>query len=324
MAQVLRPFTNHRATAHPDLLVGLATSDDAGVFRIDEGRALVQTVDFFAPIVDDPYDWGRIAAANALSDVYAMGGRPLTALQLVGWPRRALPLHLLVDVMEGGADVMAEAQATIAGGHTIDGEVPVYGFSVTGVVDPGRMTTNDAARPGDSIVLTKPLGTGVVSTAVKQQSAGRRLHDEAVDVMTTLNGSAAGIMVEAGVRCATDVTGYGLLGHLREILEASRVSARLDMSSVPVLDGVRDLVERGVYPGGSMRNLRSVSPMVENRVGETDLKILADAQTSGGLLMAVSPEILDELVGRLASVAPVAAVIGEFVAVDEEPGVEVV
>ena len=212
-------------------------------------------MDFFAPIVDDPYDWGRIAAANALSDVYAMGGRPLTALQLVGWPRRELPLHLLADVMAGGADVMVEAQATIAGGHSIAGEVPVYGFSVTGMVDPGRMTTNDAARPGDSIVLTKPLGMGVVSTAVKQQSVGRRLQDEAVAVMVTLNGPAAGLMVEAGVRCATDVTGYGLLGHLREILEASGVSARLDMSSVPVLDGVGDLVKRGVYPRGSMRNL---------------------------------------------------------------------
>lgn len=280
-------------------------------------------MDFFAPIVDDPYDWGRIAAANALSDVYAMGGRPLTALQLVGWPRRELPLHLLADVMAGGADVMVEAQATIAGGHSIAGEVPVYGFSVTGMVDPGRMTTNDAARPGDSIVLTKPLGMGVVSTAVKQQSVGRRLQDEAVAVMVTLNGPAAGLMVEAGVRCATDVTGYGLLGHLREILEASGVSARLDMSSVPVLDGVGDLVKRGVYPRGSMRNLRSVSPMVENRVGETDLKILADAQTSGGLLMAVPQEILDGLVERLASVAPVTAVIGEFATVDGEPRIEI-
>ena len=323
MAQVLRPFTRHQSTSHPDLLVGIATSDDAGVFRIDGNRALVQTVDFFAPIVDDPYDWGRIAAANALSDVYAMGGRPLTALQLVGWPRAKLSLDLLADVMAGGADVMVEAQATIAGGHSIDGEVPVYGFSVTGIVDPGQMTTNAAARPGDLIVLTKPLGTGVVATAVKQQSAGQELRDEAVNIMATLNGPAAGAMVEAGVRCATDVTGYGLLGHLREIVAASGVSARLEMSSMPVLDGVADLVEAGVYPGGSVSNLRSVSPIVESRVGETSLKILADAQTSGGLLMAVSPEILDGLVERLASVAPVAAVIGEFVAGDAETRIEV-
>lgn len=305
-------------------MVGLTTSDDAGVFRLDENRALVQTVDFFAPIVDDPYDWGRIAASNALSDVYAMGGRPLTALQLVGWPSAKLSFDLLADVMAGGAEVMAEAQATIVGGHSIDGEVPLYGFSVTGMVDPGRMTTNAAARPGDLIVVTKPLGTGVVATAIKQRLAGRGLGDEAVTIMAALNGPAAGVMVEVGVRCATDVTGYGLLGHLREMVDASGVSARLEMSSVPVLDGVAYLVEAGVYPGGSMRNLRSVSPIVESRVGETSLKILADAQTSGGLLMAVSPEIVDGLVERLASVAPVAAVIGEFVVGDGEPGIEVV
>ena len=302
----------------------MATSDDAGVFRIDQNRALVQTVDFFTPIVDDPYDWGRIAAANALSDVYAMGGRPLTALQLVGWPRAKLSLDVLADVMAGGADVMAEARTTIVGGHSIDGDVPVYGFSVTGMVDPGLMTTNSGARPGDSIVLTKPLGTGVVATAVKQQVVGRGLRDEAVTIMATLNGSAAYVMVEAGVRCATDVTGYGLLGHLREMMEASGVSARLEMSSVPVLDGVAALIEAGVYPGGSERNLRSVSPIVESRLGQTDLKILADAQTSGGLLMAVSPDKLEELIGRLASVAPAAAVIGEFVVGGENVGIEVV
>ena len=303
--------------------MGLATSDDAGVFRIDGNRALVQTVDFFAPIVDDPYDWGRIAASNALSDIYAMGGRPLTALQLVGWPRARLPLHLLAEVMTGGADVMAEAQTTIVGGHSIDGGTPVYGFSVTGMVDPKRMTTNAAARPGDLIVLTKPLGTGVIATAIKHQSAGPKLRDDAVTVMATLNGPAAGVMLEAGVRCATDVTGYGLLGHLREVVEASGLSARLDMSSVPVLDGVADLVEAGVYPAGSLRNFRSVAPIVTSRVGETSLKILADAQTSGGLLMAASPEILDGLVERLASVAPAVAVIGEFVTVDEGSGIEV-
>ena len=299
------------------------TSDDGGVFRVDRNLALVQTVDFFAPIVDEPYDWGRIAAANALSDVYAMGGRPITALQLVGWPRAALPLALLADVIAGGADVMADAGATIAGGHSIDGEVPLYGFSVTGLVDPAVMTTNAAARPGDLIVLTKPLGTGVMASGVKQQVVGRRLRDEAVSVMAALNGPASRLMVDAGVRCATDVTGYGLLGHLREIANASNVAARVDNSSVPVLEGVVELVEAGVYPGGSSRNLRSVSPIVTSRVDDTDLKILADAQTSGGLLMAVAPEILDELIERLASAAPVASVIGEFVAADHDPGIEV-
>ena len=292
--------------------MGVAHGDDAGVFRVEEGRALVQTVDFFSPIVDDPYDWGRIAAANALSDVYAMGGRPLTALQLVGWPRSKLPLDLLARVLAGGADVMAEAGAVVVGGHSIDNESPVYGFAVTGWVDPRRMTVNSAARPGDAVVLTKPLGTGVTAAAVKQGAASRQLAGRAVEVMAALNKAASEAMTAAGVQAAVDVTGFGLLGHLREMLEASGVSARLDMSSVPVLDGVAGLVEAGVYPGGSMRNLRSAESAVENRAGETALKILADAQTSGGLLMAAPPEVLDRLAARLAGAAPAAAVIGEF------------
>ena len=293
------------------------------MFRVDPDRALVQTVDFFAPIVDEPYDWGRIAAANALSDVYAMGGRPVTALQLVGWPRSELSLDLLAEVMAGGADVMVEAGTTIAGGHSIAGETPLYGFSVTGLVDPAVMTTNAAARPGDLIVLTKPLGTGVIITGLKSRVVGESLRDEAVSVMAALNGPASRLMVEAGVRCATDVTGYGLLGHLREIVSASGVSARIDASSVPVLEGVVELVEAGIYPGGSSRNLRSVSPVVKSGVGDTCLKILADAQTSGGLLMAVAPELIEGFVARLASVAPAAAVIGGFVASDGDPRIEV-
>lgn len=301
----------------------MSTSDDAGVFLIDGNRGLVQTADFFTPIVDEPYDWGRIAAANALSDVYAMGGRPLTALQLVVWPRGRLPLPVLADVMLGGAEVMAEAGTTIAGGHSVDGEVPLYGFSVTGTVDPRRMTVNSAARPGDAIVLTKPLGTGVIATAVKQQMATRRLRDRVVSLMATLNGPASAVMVEAGVRCATDVTGYGLLGHLREVAEASMVSARVEMASVPVLDGVAELLEAGVYPGGSMRNLASVWPIVTSRLGETSLKVLADAQTSGGLLMAAPSDILEGLLEGLEPVAPEAAVIGEFVEAGDSPGIEV-
>ena len=303
--------------------MGVAHGDDAGVFRIEEGRALVQTVDFFSPIVDDPYDWGRIAAANALSDVYAMGGRPLTALQLVGWPRSKLPLDLLGRVLAGGADVMAEAGAVVAGGHSIDNESPVYGFAVTGWVDPRRMTVNSAARPGDAVVLTKPLGTGVAAAAVKQGAASRQLAGRAVEVMAALNRAASEAMIAAGVRAAVDVTGFGLLGHLRKMLEASGVSARLDMASVPVLDEVAGLVEAGVYPGGSMRNLRSAAPVVENRAGETALKILADAQTSGGLLMAAPPEVLDRLVEGLAGAAPAAAVIGEFTEADPAVRIEV-
>ena len=320
----MRPFTGHAAAVHEDLLVGMADHDDAGVFRIGEGRALVQTVDFFSPIVDDPYDWGRIAAANALSDVYAMGGRPLTALQLVGWPRSKLPLDLLGRVLAGGTDVMAEAGAVVAGGHSIDNEAPVYGFAVTGLVDPGRMTANSAARPGDAIVLTKPLGTGVAAAAVKQGVASPALAGRAVEVMAVLNRAASEVMTEAGVRAAVDITGFGLLGHLRSMLRASGASARIRMPAVPVLDGVAELVEAGVYPGGSLRNLESVSPIVESRVEDTDLKILADAQTSGGLLMAAPPEMLDGLLGRLAGAAPVAAVIGEFTAGGREARIEVI
>lgn len=302
----------------------MATRDDAGVFLIEDGRALVQTVDFFAPIVDDPYDWGRIAAANALSDIYAMGARPLTALQLVGWPRDRLSFDLAAEVVRGGAEVMAEARTTIVGGHSIDSEAPIYGFSVTGAVDPARMVTNASARPRDLIVLTKPLGAGVVATGVKLGRVGQELYDRAVNVMATLNGPAAEAMVDAGVRSATDVTGYGLLGHLREMVDASGVSARLEMGAVPVLDGAAELVEAGVYPGGSLRNLRSVRPILESRVGEASLKILADAQTSGGLLMAVPSRVVDGLVADLAPVAPAAAVIGEITTDRGERRIEVV
>lgn len=294
------------------------------MFRVGSGRALVQTVDFFTPIVDEPYDWGRIAAANAVSDIYAMGGQPLTALQIVGWPRDDLPFELLGEVLAGGADVMSDAGVTIIGGHSIDDLEPKYGFAVTGFVDPDVMTTNAAAQPGDVLLLTKPLGTGVAATAIKRQQASHSLRDAAVSLMVSLNASAATSMVAAGVRCATDVTGYGLLGHLREVVEASGVSATLDASSVPVLDGIAELVEQGVYPGGSVRNLESVAGMVDSRVGETMVKILADAQTSGGLLMAVNPAAVDDLVRDLLRNGEVAAVVGEIASADGAPRIAIV
>jgi len=294
------------------------------VFRVGSGRALVQTVDFFTPIVDEPYDWGRIAAANAVSDIYAMGGQPLTALQIVGWPRDDLPFELLGEVLAGGADVMSDAGVTIIGGHSIDDLEPKYGFAVTGFVDPDVMTTNAAAQPGDVLLLTKPLGTGVAATAIKRQQASHSLRDAAVSLMVSLNASAATSMVAAGVRCATDVTGYGLLGHLREVVEASGVSATLDASSVPVLDGIAELVEQGVYPGGSVRNLESVAGMVDSRVGQTMVKILADAQTSGGLLMAVNPAAVDDLVRDLLGNGEVAAVVGEIASADGAPRIAIV
>ena len=293
------------------------------MFRVSDDRALVQTVDFFTPIVDEAYDWGRIAAANALSDVYAMGGQPVTALQLVSWPRDDLPFELLGEVIRGGADVMAGAGTVIVGGHSIDDKEPKYGFAVTGMVDPAQMTTNATASFGDVLILTKPLGMGVAATALKRQVATDELRDTAVEIMTTLNAGAAQAMVDAGVRCATDVTGYGLLGHLREIVQASGVSARINAEAVPVLDGIAELVDDGVYPGGSKRNLESVGSIVDSSVGETTLKILADAQTSGGLLMAVDPDSVKAVVAGLAGKAPVAAVIGEIVAVSGEPGISV-
>ena len=304
--------------------MGITTSDDAGVFRLDEDRALVQTVDFFTPVVDAPYDWGRIAAANALSDIYAMGGRPLTALQLVGWPRSKVPFEALSEVMAGGADVMAIAEVTIAGGHSVDNEAPVYGFAVTGTVSPAGVVTNGAARPGDLIVLTKPLGTGVAASALKAGLADPALRDAAVGTMVALNGPASAVMVEAGVTCATDVTGYGLVGHLREITTASGVSARLDMDAIPVLAGIADLIEAGVYPGGSRRNLESVRTSLRTSRTGTEQKILADAQTSGGLLMAVPRRRSARLLEKLRRVAPAATVIGEFTPAAGDPLIEVV
>lgn len=298
--------------SHPDLLVGSSTSDDAGVYRIAPDRALVQTVDFFTPIVDDAYDWGRIAAANALSDVYAMGGEPLTALQLVGWPRDDLPFDLLSDVLRGGADVMAEAGCVIAGGHSIDDAEPKYGFAVTGWVHPDRVVANRGARPGDRLVLTKPVGTGIIATAVKAGACDPLVLDAAVSSMTRLNARAATAMEEVGVSAATDVTGFGLLGHLREILTASGVGAIVDVGSVPILPGAWELLDEGFYPGGSKRNGDSLA---ESIVGgdQRSRNMLWDAQTSGGLLISVAQDRADRLVDELRQGGDGAVVIGEIV-----------
>lgn len=298
----------HDAATHPDLIVGTATSDDAGVYRLASGQALVQTVDFFTPLVDDPYDWGRIAAANALSDIYAMGGVPITALQLVGWPRDVIGWDVAAEVIRGGADVMAVAGCTIVGGHSVDDAEPKYGFAVTGLVDPDRLTTNAAARPGDTLLLTKPLGTGIVTTAIKRGACPDHLIRTVIEQMTDLNDRAAQAVAAAGARTATDVTGFGLLGHLHEMLRASAVSAEIDVAAVPILDGVTDLLADGFFPGGSERNVAAISEFVD---GDADLRVLADAQTSGGLLVATSePERLRaELEDRHVG----AAVIGRIV-----------
>lgn len=311
MAQVLRPLHNQPAATGDDLVVGFGASDDAGVTRLPDGTLLVQSVDFFTPIVDDPHDWGRIAAANALSDLYAMGARPWTAMQLVSWPREELPFDLLGDVLEGGMQVMGAAGCIVIGGHSIDDREPKYGFAVTGLAT--SIVTNAGARPGDRLVLTKPLGVGIATTAIKRGAAPEVLVAEATDVMTQLNDRAADAMVEVGVSACTDITGYGLLGHLREVLVASQVSAEVDPGAVPILDGVLELAEEGMIPGGSVRNRASTEPHTDG-FSELELRILTDAQTSGGLLIAVTEDRVDSLLTELhARDVGAAAVVGAVV-----------
>ncbi len=301
-------------------MVGIETSDDAGVYRIAPNRGLVQTVDFFTPVVDDPRDWGRIAAANALSDVYAMGGTPLTALQLIGWPRDKLDFALAAEVIAGGAEVMAEAGCTIVGGHSIDDAEPKYGFAVTGEVAlPEGLVTNAGGRPGDRLLLTKPIGTGIIATAIKRRACPAGVAQEAIRSMATLNREASAAMVSVGVSAATDVTGFGLLGHLAEINRASGTGARLDSDAVPVIDGAWGLLDSGMYPGGSVRNLKAVEELISSDPDDPVTRMLADAQTSGGLLIAVAAGAVDRLLAALGERGVDGWVIGELT---EGPGIE--
>ncbi len=281
----------------PNVLVG--TEDDAGVYKLTDDIAIVQTVDFFTPIVDDPYDFGAIAAANALSDLYAMGAKPLTALNLVAFPKEG-PLDVLSEILRGGAEKAKEAGVSIIGGHSIDDREPKYGMAVTGVVHPQKMMLKSGAMPGDLLVLTKPLGIGILSTAIKAGRAPDEMIQVAVKQMKTLNRAASEAMIEAGVRGATDITGFGLLGHLQEMLRTSGVSARLTVSDIPVIDGVKDLARFSV-PGGSRANLRFMEGKVGWGVGisEDEKLILADAQTSGGLLISIAAEKLQALLSGL-------------------------
>jgi selenide,water dikinase len=281
---------DHAAASHPDLLVGVESSDDAGVYDLGDGRAMVQTVDIFTPVVDDPGDWGRIAAANALSDVYAMGGTPMTALQYLAWPRDKLDFDLAREVVTGGLDMMRVAGCTVVGGHSIDSPEPTYGFAVTGIVGTDSFFPNSRAVPGDSLILTKPLGVGIITTAIKRGKCPPEVGRRAIETMTTLNDVAGGSLASAAAHAATDVTGFGLLGHLREMCLASGVGAAVSASAVPVLDGARDLLELGMWAGGSQRNLKAVVKFVQSDVEEDDLRLLADAQTSGGLLVSIPPD----------------------------------
>jgi selenide, water dikinase len=287
-----------------ELIVGLDDGDDAAVVRIQHGLAVIATADFFTPVVDDPYDWGRIAAANALSDVYAMGGRPVVAVNLLGWPREVLPFELAAEVLRGGRDVCAVAGCHLAGGHSVDDPEPKYGMAVTGVADPQQILRNDAGVAGMPLSLTKPLGVGVLNSRHK---ATGEMFPHAVETMTTLNSAAAVAAVAAGARCATDVTGFGLLGHLMKLARASGVSAVLDTAAIPYLDGARQALAEGYVSGGTRRNLDWVRPHVAASasasapVDEDELLLLADAQTSGGLLVAgevPGAPVIGELVPR--------------------------
>ncbi|GGM06226.1 selenide, water dikinase SelD [Nakamurella endophytica] len=282
LEDVVRGLTG-QARSGGDLLVGLDDGDDAAVVRLDEHTAVVCTADFFTPVVDDAYDWGRIAAANALSDVYAMGGRPLVAVNLVGWPRDVLPAELLTEVLRGGLDVAREAGCHVGGGHSIDDPEPKYGMAVTGTVHPDRLLRNDTAVAGRPISLTKPLGVGVLNNRHK---ATGETSDAAVASMVALNRTAAEQAVAAGIRAATDVTGFGLLGHLYKMARASGVTAVVDAAAVPYLAGAREALRDGFVSGGTRRNLSWVRPHLRSAVDEDELLLLADAQTSGGLLLA--------------------------------------
>jgi selenide,water dikinase len=315
------------APAAGDLLVGAAEGDDAAVLRLDEQRALVLTTDFFTPIVDDPFDWGRIAAANALSDVYAMGGRPLFAVNIAAWPGEGLDLALLGQVMRGGAQVAAQAGCFLAGGHTIDDPVPKYGLAVVGLADPVALLTIDQAMPGDQLILTKALGTGVVATALKRDGATAAQVDAAVASMTLLNAGASRAARAAGVRAATDVTGFGLLGHLHRMLTASGVAARLDAAAVPLLPGAAALAAAGFVSGGTRANIdRMRSAVVIDAAVPAELAVLLhDAQTSGGLLLAAPPGAAAALTAELRRQGLPAARVGEVTAgtsgqIEVQPG----
>ncbi len=291
-----------------------STADDAGVYRIAPDLALVQTVDVFTPIVDDPYWFGAIAAANALSDVYAMGGIPRLALNFAGFPRAKLSLDILGEILRGGGDKCAEAGVTVIGGHTIDDPEPKFGLAVTGFVHPDRVVTNASARSGDRLVLTKPLGMGVITTGIKQDRTSRATIDEAIRIMATLNQAAAQAMTEVGVSAATDITGFGLLGHLHEMTRAAKVCAHIRLREVPTLEEAWALAREGVIPGGTHRNRASLKGVVTwDGVGEEARVLLCDAQTSGGLLMAVPGDRVDRMLEALRTKGvPVAAVVGEI------------
>ena len=304
--------------SHPDLLVGIEHGDDAAVYRLDDKTAIIVTVDFFTPITDDPYEFGLVAAANSLSDIYAMGGKPLVALNVVGFPAE-LAVEMLGDVLKGGYDKATEANCLIVGGHTVDDPEPKYGLSVVGLVEPGKEVPNSNAKPGDVLVLTKPIGTGIITTGCKQGITPDAILKNAVETMAELNKGASEAMMRVGVNSCTDITGFGLMGHLRGMVRGSNASAKIRVADVPVLPGVWELLEKGTVPGGTFRNMSSVDDVVDwdPALSEEQRLLMCDAQTSGGLLISLPSAKLDQLLSELdASGVQTRAVVGEITAGD--------
>ena len=320
---MLRPLQSLFESAEsPDLLVGLGAPDDAAVWRLDDSRALVVTTDFFTPIVDDPYAYGAIAAANALSDLYAMGAAPFLALNLVAMPTDLEP-EIVAEILRGGAEQIQRAGAVLAGGHSIQDQEPKYGLVALGMADPARLMTKDAAQPGDRLVLTKPLGTGVTTTALIRDQGEPRHATEAIEWMSRLNEQASHLALQAGVRAATDVTGYGLLGHGLELAQASGVGLRIHAPSVPLFSGARHYAELGTFPGGSLDNLSYFGPRVTFDPGldEPARMLLFDAQTSGGLLLCLRPDAWEGFQAAAEEAGLETWAIGEVV---EGEGIQVV
>ena len=317
LSQVLRnlPAAEH----NPNLLVGMDTSDDAGVYRLNDELALVQTVDFFTPIVDDPYSFGQIAAANAISDIYAMGGTPLTALNIVAFPISTLDKHILSEILRGAADKAKEAGVTLVGGHSIDDKEPKFGMAVTGLVHPDRVRTNAGARVGDRLILTKPIGVGILTTSIKKDLLTPQETERVTRVMATLNRKAAEIMSGYDVHACTDVTGFGLLGHALEMAKGSGAVITIHHRDVPILPRVRELAEQGCVPGGTKNNFAHVQNDVTfpEDMDQVDKWILCDAVTSGGLLIAVSGHQAEQLLQELQSAGVEAAIIGEVTEADQ-------
>ncbi len=297
----MKQFEQHKALKSENLIVGLENPDDGGVINVGETK-IIQTVDFFTPILDSPYDWGRVAAANALSDIYAMGGEPVSALQLVCWPREDISFDILSEVINGGLDIMGEAGCTVIGGHSIDDKEPKYGFSVTGIIKDNPLLNNSISDK-DKLYITKPLGTGIIATAIKKDIASDEEILEATNTMVRLNKDALTFAKDNNANALTDVTGFGLLGHLSEMIKGTELSAEINSEKIPVINGVKELLEKGIYPSGSQRNFASVEDKLIHEIEDEKIKIFCDAQTSGGLLISlpsqstINPKEVKEIYG---------------------------